>query len=409
MMTGMDEQPPPQHETTTRRILRRWLPLGLALAAVLAGMAILGLIAVRGRRFWRPLPVVPPFPAAAASITCPETVPVAIASSAPSLAVACPDGGNWYAPGERFLDMGEGPWEITETDGALVFEGKPVPEGELRLLTNEDAFVLGKRSYRGDLTVKVRSDGGLRAVNDLAPEDYVAAVVGSEMYSRWPMETLMAQAVAARTFMLHTLSERGYMVWTDMAYGGVDAESRSSRLATKLTRGIILVWDDRPLPAYFQSTCGGQTVAVERMFASDPIPPLRGVDCPWCRSSRWYDWHFEMAGREIAKRLEGFGLAEVRSIKPIETEPDGYARFVLINHDVKLAAGALRSALGGNRMRSTKFQVTEQDGVFSFDGLGFGHGVGMCQWGARGMARAGHTWQEILLHYYPGAAIRKAY
>ena len=102
-------------------------------------------------------------------------------------------------------------------------------------------------------------------------------------------------------------------------------------------------------------------------------------------------------------------MKDVRSISPEGAEPDGYARFVLVNDEVRMAAGALQLALGPNRIRSTCFRVTAEAGSFRFAGHGYGHGVGLCQWGARGMANDGKSWQEILLHYYPGALLQKAY
>ncbi|NLW50069.1 MAG: SpoIID/LytB domain-containing protein [Candidatus Brocadiaceae bacterium] len=401
----MDEQTP--LEAAPRPPRRRGPGPGLAAAA--AALGLLAFVGLYGWQFWRPLPVVPPMPAAPASIVYPETVPVVIVSASPSLRLSCPGGASWYAPGERFLDMGEGPWRVTASGEVLHLNDLAVPEGEAQLRPNDDGFVLGEDAYRGHLVLTVRPGDCVRAVNVLPPEQYIAGVVGRELYARWPMEALMAQAVAARTFMLYTLDARGHMVPADMAYRGREAESRPARLATELTAGIVLAYDDRPLPAYFQSTCGGRTVAVERVFALDALPPLRGVECPWCRGTRWYEWSLEVTGADLARRLDRPDVAEVRTLRPLETEPDGYARFVLINDEVKLDAGALRRALGGNRMRSLRFRVTARDGVFSLQGRGYGHGVGLCQWGARGMARAGHTWQEILQHYYPGALVCRAH
>jgi len=409
----MDECPAPQAETNEHPPAggagRPRLRLAVAVAVLLC---VAALPALCWRRLWRPLPVVPVLPRAPDSIARPDVVRVVVASSAPGLEVACPEGAVWYSTaseGRTFLDMGQGPWQVSAPDGGLRLDGVAVPGPEAELLPNEDRFVLGTSAYRGSLTMKARSGGRVRAINVVDPEQYVGSVVGSEMYSRWPLEALMAQAVAARTFMLHTVADRGYMVPADMAYRGVGAESRAARLATGLTEGIVLTYDGRVLPAYFHSTCGGRTVAADRVFAMEPLPPLQGVDCPWCRGSHWYEWRFELAGEVVAELLEIPGLEEVRAIQPLDAEPDGYARYVLINDERKLAAGALRRALGGNRMRSTRFSVSSAGGVFTFEGRGYGHGVGLCQWGARGLARAGRTWQEILLHYYPGAAIQKAY
>jgi stage II sporulation protein D len=97
----------------------------------------------------------------------------------------------------------------------------------------------------------------------------------------------------------------------------------------------------------------------------------------------------------------------VRSIVPENAAAGDHAGFVLINGNVRMPANAFRLAVGPDRVKSTRFSVTASDDQFVFQGRGYGHGVGLCQWGAQGLAKAGKSWQEILLYYYPGAALRK--
>ena len=382
------------------------------MGAVLALLCVAGVLLFSWRRVHRPLPVVPVLPPAPASIVRPEAVRVLLKPSSRSIEVECRKGGTWYALGDgeaRFVEMGAGPWRISAEGGGLRVGGALLPEARAELRPAEGRFRLGKATYRGRLRVEARPDGAISATNLVDVEDYVRSVVGGEMYSRWPLETLMAQAVTARTFTLHTLAVRGHMVLRDMAYRGVEAECRAADLATELTQGIVLTWGGRLLPAYFHSTCGGSTVPADAVFAEERIPPLAGVDCPWCRASPWYEWRAEMPAAEVAQRLHRKGIDEVHSIEPQGAEQDGYARYVLVNGTVRLSADAFRWALGPSRIKSARFSVTERNGVFAFQGRGYGHGVGLCQWGARGMAREGYTWQEILLHYYPEVAIQKAY
>jgi stage II sporulation protein D len=386
-----------------------------AALTALALLVLVGCLAALIAFTWRlrrPLPSVPPLPPAPPGVPRPQSVRVLLSQSRTEHTVSCPEGGTWRAVGEagaRPAAAGRGPWLLTASRGRLALDGEEQAERELQLQPNELLFGTGERSYRGTLVARVSDQGRLTLINVIEPEQYVRSVVGSEMYRHWPLEALMAQAVAARTFMLYAVSAKGYLTRADMAYRGVDAESAATDLATELTRGIILTYRDRALPAYFQNTCGGRTAAADKVFAEDPIPPLSGVPCDWCRSSPYYEWQAELPAALIAELLKDPRVKDVRSISPEGAEPDGYARFVLVNDEVRMAAGALQLSLGPDRIRSTCFTVTAEAGSFRFAGHGYGHGVGLCQWGARGMANDGKSWQEILLHYYPGALLQKAY
>jgi len=235
------------------------------------------------------------------------------------------------------------------------------------------------------------------------------SVVGSEMYHSWPLNALMAQAVCARTFVVYAVSTKGSLSRLDLAYKGIAGEGRAPDLAVELTRGIVLTYNGRILPAFFHSTCGGRTASAAKIFGEDPIPPLEGVPCDWCRQSSTYTWKAELKAADVAKSLKLAGVREIRTIEPQQTEPDGYARFVLINGRERMDANAFRLRVGPGAVKSTKFQVQRRGDRFVFEGHGFGHGAGLCQWGAFGMADAGRDWQQILGHYYPGAELQSLY
>ncbi len=365
-----------------------------------------------------PTMALPPAPRA---IIVPSLVKVVVARSEGELSVACPGGGSWYADAEgeqTLIATGSGPWLTDCEDGRLTLDKDRQAATVIELYCADDVFKLGRRTYRGRLRIRAGAQGGIIATNIVPPADYLCSVVGSELYANWPLDTLMAQAVAARTFMLYSLAAKGYMSAADMAYRGVEAECRSADLAVTLTDGIILTYDERILPAYFQSTCGGHTAPADKAFAQEPIGPLQGVACQWCGRSPTHRWKARIAGYRIRRALRerGLGLesvvARVVGISPVGTEPDGYARFVDVvwspgaDGPIRLGANAFRRAVGTRLLRSVSFTVSEDGGTFVFEGRGHGHGVGMCQWGAHGLAQAGGTWRDILNHYYPGAAIQ---
>lgn len=381
-------------------------------AAVLISVVGGGLLVRTSCRLLRPLPEVPPLPPAPEGIVRPDAVRVLLRKTDSPFAVEAPEGGIWTAlgpDGPRALGDGKGPWQVGMRDDLILLDTEPVPEKEVFLQTRGGGILLDDAPYRGDMVLQAGSGGLLSVLNDVDAEQYLCSVVGSEVYSRWPLEALMAQAVTARTFMLYSVSQKGYLTLADMAYRGRDAESRPCSLATQLTRGIVLTYDDRILPAYFQSTCGGHTAPVDKAFAEKPIPPLAGVECPWCRRSPWYEWEAVVPASALVQALSDRGVAEIREVSVEGTGEDGYATYVVINGTGKLSAGAFRRTVGAGLLKSACFTATVEDGEVRFAGHGFGHGVGLCQWGARGLAGEGRSWQEILQTYYPGAEIRKAW
>jgi stage II sporulation protein D len=277
----------------------------------------------------------------------------------------------------------------------------------------DELFTLGRRTYRGTLRVGAREQGNLEVRNRVRAHDYLCSVVGREVYPEWDEHALMAQAVAARTYMIYALGSRHYLSGADMAYRGVESEHPSTTRAVERTRGIVLTYGGRILPAYFHSTCGGHTMAVERFADTvEPCDPLAGRPCAWCSRSPSFRWGARIKAEQIAVSLSQSGLARVQavhSLTPLDKEPDGYARRMLVNGSADVNAYAFRLAVGASRLKSTNFDVAARGDCFDFTGRGHGHGVGLCQWGAQGLAaEARLNWQEILEFYYPGAALRRA-
>jgi len=385
-------------------------------AAVAAGLLVAGsvLLTLSCCMRPRPVPVVPQLPLAPPAVRAPATVSVVLARQAGPLLVSCPSGGKWYMMlegAEVQVGSGKGPWRIGIEGDKLAFDGSPAQASMLALRPDGGTFRLGSRSYRGSLLVEARPDGVIVATNTLPPEEYLRSVVGVEMYSNWPLNALMAQAVAARTYLYYTAATKGTLTLLDMAYRGVEGENPDADLAVELTRGIVMTYAGRLFPAYFSSTCGGHTADGAKVFppppgAPAPGAPLLGVPCHWCRASPAYQWRVEIPAARIAEALKDRSIASVTSIEPQGTGLDGYAKTVLINGTLQMDANAFRLALGPGELKSTRFTVTREGDRFVFNGRGYGHGVGLCQWGAYGMARDGKDWQEILRYYYVGAVLQ---
>ena len=381
-----------------------------ALGLLLAGCALLTFSCCL--RPWpvTGLPVVPRLPPAPASIKAPETVSVLLAKSAAALTVACPGGGAWLtmqSGAEAVAAHGEGPWQVGVQDGALTLDGLSTQAPVLALRPDGETFELGERAYRGRLIVEVRPDGEVAASNTVSPEDYLRSVVGVEMYPHWNMNALMAQAVAARTYMLYMVAAKGRLTLMDMAYKGTASEAHDPDVAVELTRSIIMTYNARLFPAYFSSTCGGHTASAAKVFGEPAGGPMRGVVCDWCRASPAYHWTAQIPVERVTAAMADRGVSKVDSIEPQDAGADGYATKILINGQVAVDANAFRLAVGPGELKSTRFTVERAGDNFVFAGRGYGHGVGLCQWGAEGMARSGMDWQEVLHCYYNGVRLQK--
>jgi stage II sporulation protein D len=302
-------------------------------------------------------------------------------------------------------------------------------------------FRLDGAAFRG--TVHLVFDGEGRhfdVVNWVPLEPYLAGVVGAEMPSYWEPQALQAQAVAARTYCW-SLKERvtagrhwdirrteGHQV-----YRGLAAESAPVWEAVKDTTGVVLVAPAGPngietvFPAYYSAICGGHTESGTGVFG-DSSSALAAVDCPFCEDTARKD-HFCWPPVQLEKRRATELLSRhYTSLKALDAvdriEPSrqstypGFSRitqFRLVGSNGRtetVRAEDLRLVLdpSGRKIRSTCFQVSDTGESWTFvGGRGWGHGVGMCQTGAQGMARRGWVAADILQHYYPGSRLLSLY
>lgn len=304
----------------------------------------------------------------------------------------------------------------TGCGGPAVRPVTAVPSGaslELRVLVGEgrreDRRPAG-RWYRGRVEV-VRVGGPLLLVNVVDIEDYVQGVLPGEVGPGWPPETLEAMAVVVRTYAAWRHDQRAGQPWhlaadtRDQRYCGRRCEDARTTRATRDTRGQVLVYDGRPLPAFCHAWCGGRTADVREVWDGTEVPPLAGVRCGWCDAR---DHRTPWAVTITRDRMSRIAGCRVRSAETSGETASGRVAEVILRcdrRDIRLAAGKLRTLLGNDRLRSTRFTVAARGGGFEFRGRGWGHGVGLCQDGARVMGAAGKTYREILAHYFPGARV----
>ncbi len=264
---------------------------------------------------------------------------------------------------------------------------------------------IGDFWYRGKALV-IPSDKGLTAVNYVDLEQYLYSVLGSEMSGSWPLEALKAQAVAARTYAIYKRqSERNAFydvsnTQSSQVYKGIAKEFSSTQAAVNATAGQVLTYNNQLILSVFHACSGGHTENVEDVW-SEALPYLRGVQdfdqdvtqCQWVKS---------FSGEELNKRLSGVG--KVVSITPTLT-PYGSLKSMKIvgtSGTRELKGEAVRNALG---LKSTRFTITQEPTGLRFDGRGWGHGLGLSQWGAYKLAGRGINYKQILGHYYSGTRL----
>ena len=280
-----------------------------------------------------------------------------------------------------------------------------------------EALWLDTFLYPGKLHIRTERERSGRVIRlnlslEMPLEDYVIGVVCGEMPSMQEgvHEALCAQAIAARTYALQKRgSKKGLRDDTfDQVFLGLDYRTTQAEAAIDATRGLVLQWDDALLPAFFHANCGGGTAnSLAAGFSKSEMPPLQGTLDSACRTPRGI-WERVISAEKLDGLAQRYRIGEwLRGISTIERDPFGRLLEVRLLGDEEhedLAGERLRAALSLPSMQLVEIEV-RSDGSAVFRGHGFGHGIGMCQTGAVRMSKGGSPFQDILQHYYPGAAL----
>jgi stage II sporulation protein D len=342
-----------------------------------------------------------------------ETVRIAVG---PELRVATVSGeGLGMGPDEdsgRFEPVPDGRAVLAMRDDSLTLNDVPISAGVVRLKASGGAgqvLDVGEMRVQGDV-VAVKGRAGVQLINVLALEDYLAGVLGSEMPSSFPMEALKAQAVAARTYALQKKLEGYDTPWhlgssvISQVYKGLEAHDPRTREAVESTRGQILTFRLQPIEAYFHASCGGRTESGLDALARD-LPYLKSVECP-CSALPQSHWTLNLSRAEAQKALGG---PKPSALRVLGTSRTGRAQRVELSPGRSLDAVTFREKLGYLKVKSLQFEVQPNKDGWQLSGKGFGHGAGLCQWGANALAEKGQGYAKILAHYYPGTELQTLY
>ncbi|MBD2104807.1 SpoIID/LytB domain-containing protein [Leptolyngbya sp. FACHB-261] len=275
--------------------------------------------------------------------------------------------------------------------------------------------------YRGQVEL-IATSSGILAVNRVDLEQYLYSVVGAEMPANWPLEALKAQAIAARSYVLFQRQSRASAHYdvddsqSSQVYKGLESEALSTQQAVRATAGQVLTYNGQIIEAVFHSSSGGHTENVEDIWV-EALPYLRGVP-DYDAGAPVYTWNTRVSQAQLRTLLPGLG--NVLYMLPLRMTPQGRVVMMRIvgergNRDIN--GNQLRTLLN---LRSTLFSVMPRFSPiaslkpmatpptnFEISGRGFGHGLGLSQWGAHNMASRGWTYQQITAYYYQGATLGK--
>lgn len=307
--------------------------------------------------------------------------------------------------------------EIVAVSDGIQFSQTLLRVSQLKIIPQKDASIfVNDRRFRGEIDLVKDEAGKLIAVNIVDLELYIKGVLSHEISDRWPLEAIKAQAVAARTYALYIKENRknaDYDLTNDIfsqVYGGQQSEKHRTNVATDQTRGLILIYSKKILPAYYHATCAGHTEDVSELWKQDVVP-LQGQACEFCKDSPHYFWKKNMRLKDIQDKLNenGHSLGLIKEIQVLErNKSDRIKSLKIVTRDGKeiiISGKDFRNVIGPNLIRSNNYVIEMKGYYVDFLGKGWGHGIGLCQWGANFMAAQGYKFDQILKYYYPGVEI----
>jgi len=309
-------------------------------------------------------------------------------------------------------------YRVTPVPGGIDIRGEGFSD-MFRLIPKGESVRVNGRAFRGGIIL--RKDGSLlSAINEVEVEDYLRGVLPRELSPAWNEDALKAQAVVSRTYIMANLgrfAKQGYDLTScenSQVYGGLDCEQNTTSEAVRATAGEVLKYRGEIARAYFHADAAGHTESPEFVWgSSEPPPYLKGRREPVRNETPYSSWEYEIGFEELARVLEKNDYKTGRIKRVVARGKTGAGRvknFMLYSETGKteIKSGKFRTMLGGRNIKSTKIQniINGRKSVV-FKGSGWGHGVGMSQWGAKELAEKGWDYKKILRLYFPGTRIAK--
>jgi stage II sporulation protein D len=276
-------------------------------------------------------------------------------------------------------------------------------------------IAINRHLYDGTIRIKMKN-GGLLVVNEVDLERYLQGVVPAEMPPDWELEALKVQSVISRTYALYQRESRKGKEYDlvntvlGQVYKGESVKDSRASLAIAQTKGQVLTYEGALALTFFHSTSAGPTEDASERWDM-PLPYLKGVSCPLDRDSPYFEWErtIPLDDLEAALGKLGHPVGAIATLTPLQWSRAGRlltVRILYSGGELIIKTEDLRKALGYKTLPSTRFTIERFGKEVQIRGMGYGHGVGLCQWGAKVMAESGLNFDEILLYYYPGVTLQ---
>lgn len=419
------------------------MPVRVAILSL--SLALTG-VWVAKRAATTPSPAVRPGPAVRFDHPAVRDVRVLIASGVPRIRLRADSEIRALTAEGNPVQLPGSPFELTAGcpgEAGVWVESAGLCTSEVTLIANEQEFAvaltrgegwLDEIRYPGSLRVAAR-EGGLDLINVVDVERYTAGVVAREIWPTFATAAFRAQAIAARSFVLFQMQRRNQAAYDVVATQGAqvyrglrdDEVGRRAEQATQDTRGLVLTYEadgaDRLFCTYYSAACGGISQSAAIFGEADDVPPLRGgVVCDYCRIApdgtyRWGPVRIKLD--DVRRGLIGAypELESWRALRDLAVSASNETGRILSirlvsdeGRTLEIPAERFRLLLGGMDIRSTAFGLRVKDGTAYFEnGQGFGHGLGLCQWGMQAQAVEGRRAADILTYYYPESKLTRVY
>ncbi len=294
-----------------------------------------------------------------------------------------------------------------DTIKILIIESPDIPlptDKAVKIGQLNGEILIAENSYKGYIEV-YKDENGLHYINERPFEKYIAGVVAAETGDSWAVEALKAQAVISRTYAVYhkRLNEgNNYHITSSVLHQVYKGDSTDEIISSAVeeTRGELLTYDGAPIEAFYHATCKGQTELPRAVWQKN-YPYIKSTPCKG-EDSPYDQWQRRFGLDEIQKALGLNSLKDLQIVSHTSTGRVKMLNAVTSDSEIEVRAVDLRRLLGYRDLPSTLFTLIIEGGNVIFEGGGYGHGVGLSQWGALELAIEGKNYKEILEHYYPG-------
>ncbi len=280
----------------------------------------------------------------------------------------------------------------------------------IRFVSENPGLEYKGRKLRGEILLQPDKSGSALVINRVPLEEYLYAVVPSEVPAAWPTEALKAQSICSRTYAVREMlnkREAAYDVEATVnsqAYAGMDKENHRTTQAVRDTEGVLAVYDEDPIHMFFHSNGGGRTETPDQVWGGKRLPYLESVPSKFDEAGDNFVWKEILSQERLDNFLSSLGLGSIQSVQVLSRTPSGRVDLLEVigkQGTAKIKGKEFRNLLGSS-VKSLRFGIKREHEGFLIKGMGAGHGVGLSQWGSFGMAKQNYSYADIIRYYYQG-------